>query len=156
MELERGLGLAIGKPARSDERTPTRSSICIRPDGCSALAAALTRLTGLHSLSVRCCRAPCTHNSVYTAEKKWRPPRHLGALIQEGEFDGFPGLRERLNQSLHATLVSGLVTYPTLGRNRRRRKAPSDPSLYQPCRQSLAACPELEQNFHQPQKEPQP
>ena len=59
-----------------------------------------------------------------------------------GEFDGFPGRRERPNQCRHATIESSLSTYPTLGRSRRRRTAPSDPLLNQPSGQFQAACPE--------------
>jgi len=59
-----------------------------------------------------------------------------------GEFDGVPGRRERPNQCRHRTIESSLSTYPTLGSGRRRRIAPSDPSVNQPSRQFQAACPE--------------
>ncbi len=65
-----------------------------------------------------------------------RPPRH------RNEFNGFPGRREWPNQCRHTTIVSGLSTHPTLRRDRKRRIAPSDPSLNQPSRQHLAACPD--------------
>jgi hypothetical protein len=64
-----------------------------------------------------------------------RPPRH------RDEFDGFSGRRERPNQCRHTTIASGHSTYPTLRRDCRRKISPSDPSLNQPSRQSLAACP---------------
>ena len=66
----------------------------------------------------------------------WRPPH------QRGEFDGFPGRREGPNQCRHTRSFQAFSTYPVLRRSRRRRIAPSDPSLNQPSRQSPAACPE--------------
>ena len=62
----------------------------------------------------------------------WRPPH------QRGEFDGykFPGRREGPNQCRHTRSFQAFSTHPVLGRSRRRRIAPSDPSLNQPSRQS--------------------
>ena len=62
-----------------------------------------------------------------------------------GEFDSFPGRRERPNECRHTTIMmicSSLSTYPILRTSCMRRIAPSDPSLNQPSRQSQAACPE--------------
>ncbi len=70
----------------------------------------------------------------------WRP------RYQRGEFDGFPGRRERPSQYSHTTIVSGLFNIPNLQikfrRSRRWRISPSDTALNQPSRQSPAACPE--------------
>ena len=81
----------------------------------------------------------------YTAWWKWRPPRHRGTLRTNGASSTASKAGE-YDQTNVATKRSfqAFSTYPTLRRSRRRRIAPSDPSLNQPgpSRQSLAACPE--------------
>ena len=53
-----------------------------------------------------------------------------------------PGRRERPNQCRHTTMVSGLFNIPNPQKNSQKKNiAPSDPSLNQPRRQSLAASP---------------
>ncbi len=66
------------------------------------------------SLSDQCRQVYCLVEMAPSAPSR-PPPRH------GGEFDGFPGWRERPNQCCHTTIVSGLSTYPTLRRGRRRR-----------------------------------
>ena len=63
-----------------------------------------------------------------------RPPRHgvSSTASQAGENDQTNVATKRSFQAFS--------TYPTLTRSRRRRIAPSDPSLNQPSRQSLAEC----------------
>ena len=89
----------------------------------------------LASLTAQCRQVYCLVEMAPSAPS-WRPPH------QRGEFDGFPGRRERPNQCRHTTMVSGLFNIPNPQKTRRRKIAPSDPSLNQPSRQSLAACPE--------------
>ena len=63
-----------------------------------------------------------------------RPPRHgvSSTASQAGENDQTNVATKRSFQAFS--------TYPTFTRSRRRRIAPSDPSLNQPSRQSLAEC----------------
>ncbi len=82
------------------------------------------------SLSAQCRQVYCFVEMASSAPLR-RPPRH------SGEFDGFPGRRERPNQYRHITIFPGLSTYPTLRRNSRRRLAPSILSLNQPSRNLL-------------------
>ena len=79
----------------------------------------------------------------YTAWWKWRPLRHRGALRTNGVSSTASQTGEN-DQTNVATKRSfqAFSTYLTLRRSRRRRIAPSDPSLNQPSWQSLAACPE--------------
>ena len=73
----------------------------------------------------------------------WWPPRHRGALRTNGVSSSVSQAGEN-DQTNVATKRSfqAFSTYPTLRRSRRRRIAPSVPSLHQPSRQFLAACPE--------------
>ena len=89
----------------------------------------------LASLTGQCRQVYCLVEMVPSAPS-WRPPH------QRGEFDGFPGQREGPNQCRHTRSFQAFSTYSVLRRSRRRRIAPSDPSLTQPSRQSPAACPE--------------
>ena len=89
----------------------------------------------LASLTGQCRQVYCLVEMAPSAPS-WRPPH------QRGEFDGFPGRREGPNQCRHTRSFQAFSTYPVLRRSRRRRIAPSDPSLNQPSRQSPAACPE--------------
>ena len=89
----------------------------------------------LASLTGQCRQVYCLVEMAPSAPS-WRPPH------QRGEFDGFPGRREGPNQCRHTRSFQAFSTHPVLGRSRRRRIAPSDPSLNQPSRQSPAACPE--------------
>lgn len=66
---------------------------------CSYKAVATDRQ--LASLTAQCRQVYCLVEMTPSAPS-WRPPH------RRGEFDGFPGRRERPNQCRHKTIVSGL------------------------------------------------
>jgi hypothetical protein len=57
------------------------------------------------SLTVQCRQVHCLVEMAPSAPS-WRPPH------QRGEFDGFPGRRERPNKCRNTTIVSGLFNMP--------------------------------------------
>ena len=74
------------------------------PPGRTALARwqlSCNNIRQLISLTAQCRQVNCLVEMTPSAPS-WRPPH------RRGEFDGFPGQRERPNQCRHKTIISGL------------------------------------------------